>query len=1088
MPRSPFQFSRRPSGHRFRPDCGKWLAVGAGWLLAGWLGWMPASASGALVQFVQNARDDATSNYIAAVASTQWLETGVAYTTVTGAVSYGEFRFVRWSSTGDPSEPYRDAWGRSRNPVSFVLLENTTNTAHYLPAVLDADADDVPDWAEWEYFNGLAHDADSDPDQDGISLLAEVDGGTHPLYGNRCDAGGVFRADSDSVSINLADYARYQLTSSPPGTVDQSATVPPGTLVVSPDLSGNGTFGFWTLDGARQEDAWGVACPQIEFQMAGSDRAGIAYLFAGDGDGDGVSDAYEQRYFGSLAQDADADADGDGISLLAEYEGGMLPHVGNRRTEGGVCWADSANLTVNLASFHQYRLVSDPAGTLDAAETVREGTTVVTPDMAQAAFGFWTLDGEQQRDAWGVALRQFSFVVNGADREGVAHFFSADADGDGIRDGYEQYYFGSLAQDADADADGDGLSLLAEYESGLPPHIGARHVEGGVAWADSGALVANLQPFERLRFALVDSVLAEIFSFDPGVATGWDAGDNAAIALGDWDGDGDLDAFLASESGLRAFENVGTRRTLDLQERTDRFAALSGWVAEIDVPVLSMGDWNGDGYEDLAIGGQTGAVRLVQSGGGFSAAQPAVAAQTIETDSACALPALGDLNGDGRVDLLVLTADGTARAYLHAGTNSAPYAGYEPNYLGETVTNAASLGIANVDFSGWADVVVADADGRLWEFFNQGDGTFYLKSKVWAGTHPGFASRMAIAPRDLDGDGDTDVLAGLANGGLIGLRDPRVQRPTGLQAMPGAMSIGLAWDPDPQSRIKGYEIYRAPVETGTFARLNAALLTEPRFEDQNVQAGLDYWYYVTGETEAYYPGNSRAVAVESAASDTLHVAASNGCGQVVLRVKPGRGAPGHNVKIRLVLDEAVGIQGDGLALEIDYPSADLTPRSQVDSNRETVVASRLCGTVALSDDSAAADGSFHVAGNGGETLPGHGVFLTLNFTIDPAVAPGTQLGVTVASAVFRDTSGQPLNVVVVPGGIIDVDGAFVDGDLTGDGVVDSRDEDLLKELIKPNAREPTDDELQAGDLNGDGTLDHKDWLLLKQLLAGNSLD
>ena len=42
----------------------------------------------------------------------------------------------------------------------------------------------------------------------------------------------------------------------------------------------------------------------------------------------------------------------------------------------------------------------------------------------------------------------------------------------------------------------------------------------------------------------------------------------------------------------------------------------------------------------------------------------------------------------------------------------------------------------------------------------------------------------------------------------------------------------------------------------------------------------------------------------------------------------------------------------------------------------------------------------------------------------------------------------------------------MDGDLTGDGLVDSRDVDLLKELIKPNSREATDEELQAGDLNG----------------------
>ena len=69
-----------------------------------------------------------------------------------------------------------------------------------------------------------------------------------------------------------------------------------------------------------------------------------------------------------------------------------------------------------------------------------------------------------------------------------------------------------------------------------------------------------------------------------------------------------------------------------------------------------------------------------------------------------------------------------------------------------------------------------------------------------------------------------------------------------------------------------------------------------------------------------------------------------------------------------------------------------------------------------------------------------------------------------------------------------MDGTFADGDLTGDGVVDFRDEDLLKELIKPHAREATEEELQAGDLNGNGELDQQDWLLLKRLLVGKPME
>lgn len=1060
----------------------------AGWAAACWLGLMLSAASGAQVQFVQKARDDATSNWIGAVASTQWLETGVAYTTVTASVSYGEFRFVRWSSSGYPAEPYRDPWGRSRNPVSFVLLENTTNTAHYLPATRDTDGDEIPDWFEAEYFNTLTNGAEADADGDGISLLAECDGGTHPLYGNGRLEGGVVQADSSNLTVNLAGYSWYSLTSVPTGTVNQAAVVADGTVITSSNLSGNSAFGYWTLDGVRQQDAWGVAIPQISFTMQGTNRAGIAYLFSGDSDGDGVPDAYEQKYFGTLTNGADADADGDGISLPAEYEGGTLPHIGNHRTEGGVFYADSSNLTVNLAGYSWYRLTSDPAGTVDQLAVVLDGTTITTPNMGQATFGYWTLDGVQQRDAWGVALRQFSFAMSGTNREGIAHLFAADSDGDGVNDGFEYFHYGNTDHGADSDTDGDGLSLLAEYLGGTLPQVGSRRAEGGVSWADSDLLVVNLQPFERLRFALVDDVLTEIYSFDPNVVTGWDAGDRSAVALGDWDGDEDLDVFLAHESGIRVYENIGTRRTMNLSERTDRFAGLSALVAGIDSPVLSCGDWDGDGFADLAIGGATGVVRLVQSSGNFAGTQPGAAEHQLDTGSTRALPGLGDLDGDDHTDLLAVLADGTVRAYFHTGTNSAPYAESVADVLGVPIANAAGIGIANVNFAGGLDVLVSDADGRIWEFYNQGDGSFYLKSKVWAGAHQGFASRLAIAPCDIDGDGDTDVAAGMENGGLIGLRDPRVRRPTGLAATPGAGSILLAWDPDPQSRIKGYHVYRSGEEDGAYARLDAGLLPEPRFEDETAAAGSNYWYCVTGVTEAFYPGNSTPVVVESAASDKVAVSAEDGRGHVVLRVRPGRAAPGHNVKIRLVLDESDGIRGAGLALQIDYPAADLTPRSQVEPAEETVRTSGLSRNLVLTNDSAGANGQFAITGNGGATRPGRGTFLTLNFIVDEAVPPGTRLGVAVASATMLDLDGNPLNVTIVPGGIIDVDGTFVDGDLTGDGVVDFRDEDLLKELIKPHAREATEEELQAGDLNGDGELDHQDWLLLKRLLAGKPLE
>ncbi|MGL5020122.1 MAG: hypothetical protein ACRDBP_18450, partial [Luteolibacter sp.] len=510
-----------------------------------------ASARSATVNFTQESRRADTGAIIAGVASSQFLETGVSYSTVVAPATSGTFRFTHWTNSSSPATTYRDAWGRSLNPISLILLEATTATAHYLPATHDTDGDGVPDWYEVQYFGDLTRSATFDGDGDEIPLSAEVAGGTHPLYGNTAQAGGVSSASSGLITFNRVNYANYTLRSLPAGTVNQTTTAPPGTVVTTPSLSTNISFGYWALDGVRQLDAWGVALPQITFTMGSVNREAVAYLFAGDTDADGVPDAYEQYYYGTLANGASSDTDGDGISLLAERSGGTNPLYLNTQQAGGVAYADSALVTVNLAGFSRYTLSSVPTGTVNQTAVVSDGTAITTPNMAQSTFGYWTLDGVRQQDAWGVALRQITFTVNGADRTAVAHLFANDSDGDGINDGFEQFHFGTLANGASSDTDGDGISLLAEFTGGTNPRYGNFSQIGGVAWADSSLVVVNLQPYERLSKLLVNNTLTDFFSPDPELMTGIDAGNWSATAVTDWDGDGDLDLFVAHESGLR---------------------------------------------------------------------------------------------------------------------------------------------------------------------------------------------------------------------------------------------------------------------------------------------------------------------------------------------------------------------------------------------------------------------------------------------------------------------------------------------------------------------------------------------------------
>ena len=297
---------------------------------------------GAVVQFQQNSVNDMDGSVVGAVSSLAFVEIGGEYATVAAPGSFNGLHFTHWTDSAAVGVESRDAWGRSLNPAVIPVNQNTTATAHYLPASRDSDGDGIPDWYEIEYYGTLANGADADSDGDGLSLLAERAGGTSPLFGDSSDPGGVAWADSGMVTVNLANYPTYALTSNPAGTVDQSAVAAPGTVVTTPDLSGNASFGYWEIDGVRQADAWGAAYPSASFTMAGNDVAGVAYLFAGDSDGDGIPDAYEQYYYGTLANGADADSDGDGLSLLTERAGGTSPLFGDSSDPGGVAWAQSA--------------------------------------------------------------------------------------------------------------------------------------------------------------------------------------------------------------------------------------------------------------------------------------------------------------------------------------------------------------------------------------------------------------------------------------------------------------------------------------------------------------------------------------------------------------------------------------------------------------------------------------------------------------------------------------------------------------------------------------------------------------------------
>jgi cytochrome c-type biogenesis protein CcmH/NrfG len=185
-----------------------------------------------------------------------------------------------------------------------------------------------------------------------------------------------------------------------------------------------------------------------------------------------------------------------------------------------------------------------------------------------------------------------------------------------------------------------------------------------------------------------------------------------------------------------------------------RFTDATSEIGFATVPsqAIAVGDVDGDGNEDIFIGGhlyhiQGGQALDVTQRAGLAAVQPVFAS-------------FADVDNDGRLDLFVIGTDGRAHLFRNEGgsrfTDVSARAGMA-NLFG-----ARKAIFADLDHDGDLDVLLVGGT-RIAFYRNNGDGTFTEMADAM-----GFATSRAdtrdVAFADFDGDGRTDVLVVNASG------------------------------------------------------------------------------------------------------------------------------------------------------------------------------------------------------------------------------------------------------------------------------------------------------------------------------------
>lgn len=267
-----------------------------------------------------------------------------------------------------------------------------------------------------------------------------------------------------------------------------------------------------------------------------------------------------------------------------------------------------------------------------------------------------------------------------------------------------------------------------------------------------------------------------------------------SVSTGDVTGDGIADIVVGAGQGIQPTVKVFDGSTLREVASFNAYSAtFKGGLS------VAVGDVTGDGRADIVTGAGLGSLSQVKVFDGQQLVPAASRiGRAVEVKNFLAFNdgfrggvnvAVGDVNGDGKADIAVGRQRGTGDVAVFNGATG----GVMFKLASTAATSGATVAIGDINGDGRAEVITGSAA------LNKSTVRVYDAAGTLVASHTAFAGNggVNVAVRDTDGDGMAEIIAGSGLNTPVGVKviDPisgKVERqfPAVLPKFRGGLSVG----------------------------------------------------------------------------------------------------------------------------------------------------------------------------------------------------------------------------------------------------------------------------------------------------------